>query len=120
MFPLAFFIKQVRLLFLEVMRVEMIMRSVPMKLFLGHMSLRGLLQNIVSISIFHTLCQKLHRSPLSLNSEFFLRGSMVVPAGLGFWAQWFLPQDGSKALQELQVCSIDWQVIVYLGNRLGV
>lgn len=60
MFPLAFVMKQVSLLFLEVMRVEMPMRSVPTKLFLGHLSLQEFVQNILSVSIFHTLCQKLH------------------------------------------------------------
>lgn len=114
MILLAFFMKQVSLLFLEVMRVEMPMRSVPMKLFLGHMSLQGLFQNTVSISIF-IHCAKSYIAPLlSLNSEFFLRGPMVDPAGLGCLAQWSLPQDGSKAPQELQVCSMDWQVSLFI------
>lgn len=32
------------------------MRSVPVKLFLGHLSLRGPVHDAVSTSVFHTLC----------------------------------------------------------------
>lgn len=58
----------------------------------------------------------------SQNSVFFPRASMVNPAGLGCWAWWSLPPYGSSPrlpAQELQVNSMDWQVILSLFGKLG-
>lgn len=75
------------------------MRSVPVKLFLGHLSLRGPVHDAVSTSVFHTLCASGMFFPRV--DEGFHDGSpwsgLLDTESL---AQWPLPQYGSWALRK--------------------
>lgn len=66
------------------------MRSVPLKLFLGLLSLQGLVQDVFSINFSYIVPKATLNLP-SINGELFLRASMVDPAGLGFWARGIWP-----------------------------
>lgn len=80
------------------------MRSVPMKLFLGHLCLHGLVQDVVSTPVLHVLCQEL----LCLFPASVLCSLCGLPWTFSWsglldtksLARWSLPQYGSKALKQ--------------------
>lgn len=74
------------------------MRSVPVKLFLGHLSLQGPVQDVVGVSGFHPLCQSGVFFPSV--DEGLHDGSWSGLLATESLAQWSLPQYGSWALKK--------------------
>lgn len=87
-------------------------RSVPMKLFLGHLCLHRLVQDMVSTPVLHMLCQELLCTFPGLvvcsfcGLPWTFSSSELLDTKSSTW--WSLPQYGSKALKKWFVSWTGW------------